>query len=112
MRVIFTVIAALAILGLAGESTAQPSNCYSEWQFSSGGRVVVEFAACEYTQGLSGFTRIEHLGSEPATVCWTVFFQNGQTSGRRCYSRMPPGRVRTVTKITLLSVGFSDILAA
>ena len=80
------------IVGLAGESRAQPSNCYNEWQFTSGGRVVVEISACEYTRGGSGFYRVEHLGRETARVCWTLLFRNGRED-RSCYASMPPGRV-------------------
>jgi hypothetical protein len=50
----------------------------------------VSFQACSYENGGSGYYVVENNGTRPATVCWTINFNDGR-SENGCHSGLGAG---------------------
>ena len=92
--------------GLVGDATAFQSSsddCYTTFyaegnlmvptgvvRLSQSGDSRVEFTACEYREGRSGYKILRNQTNHPLSICWTLHFASGEAESA-CRAHLGPG---------------------
>ena len=80
---------AFALLALAA-TAAHADRCVG-WEQPG---QLVSLESCSYDNGGSGYYKVTNRGTRPATVCWTMEFNNGKKD-RGCHSSLGAGKEST-----------------